>query len=200
MRTKVAKKTSKFLWLGNAPFLDFVNTEMVQEGQPVDLLPDVSNLIDWLGQAGFRVEPAAKVSNTQSAKELLLVAHTYRSALRSALKSITAEGSIPSEIVHKTNHFLLQRNHWFELTKTSNGHALHDHWTVEHPEDVCSPIALSFAQFMSSADLSRVRKCRNPDCVLHFYDTSKSGTRAWCSLDICGNKLRVAAFRRKEGH
>jgi predicted RNA-binding Zn ribbon-like protein len=197
---KVSEKASKFLWLGNTPFLDFVNTEMAQEGQPVDLLRDARNLFEWLSRAGFRVEIAAEVNNAQSAKELLNVARSYRRALRSALQSITTEGTIPSEIVHKTNHFLLRRNRWCELAKASNGGVLCDHWTIEHPEDICSPIALSFAQFLSSADLSRVRKCKNPDCVLYFYDTSKSGTRAWCSLDICGNKLRVAAFRKREEH
>jgi predicted RNA-binding Zn ribbon-like protein len=198
--TKVSKKTSKFLWLGNTPFLDFVNTEMVQEGQPVDLLLDARDLFEWFNRAGFRVETAAKVNNAQSAKELLNAARAYRRALRSALQIITTEGTIPSEIVHKTNHFLLRRNRWCELGKASHGVVLCDHWTIEHPEDICSPIALSFAQFLSSADLSRVRKCKNPDCVLYFYDTSKSGTRAWCSLDICGNKLRVAAFRKRSEH
>ena len=197
MPTKVAKETSKFLWLGNTPFLDFVNTEMVQEGRPVDLLLEVNKLVEWFDQAGFRIEGVTKLCNARPADELLNVAHSYRRALRSALQTITTEGFVPSEILHKTNRYLARRNHWFELAKTK-GFNLDEHWTVEHPEDVCSPIAQSFAQFLSSADLSRVRKCKNPDCVRFFYDTSKSGTRAWCSLDICGNKLRVAAFRQRE--
>lgn len=197
MSTKVAIETSKFLWLGNTPFLDFVNTEMVEEGRPVDLLHEANHLFEWLDRAGFRVEGITKFLSARLADELLDVAHSYRRALRSALQIITTEGLVPPEILHKTNHYLARRNCWSELAKTK-GFNLHDHWTVEHPEDVCSPIAQSFAQFLSSADLSRVRKCKNPDCVLFFYDTSKSGTRAWCSLDICGNKLRVAAFRRRE--
>jgi len=198
MSTKVAKETSQFLWLGNTPFLDFVNTEMVQEGRPVDLLLEVKNLFEWYDQAGFRVRAAAGLKSTQLADELLTEAHTFRSSLRAALRIITVEGFVPSEILHKTNHYLTRKNRWFELTKASDGFSLHDHWLVEHPEDVCSPIAQSFAQFLPSAELGRLRKCKNPDCVLFFYDTSKSGTRAWCSLDICGNKLRVAAFRRRE--
>jgi predicted RNA-binding Zn ribbon-like protein len=50
---------------------------------------------------------------------------------------------------------------------------------------------------LTEDDLSRLRKCANPECVLYFYDVSKGGKRRWCSLDICGNKLRMAASRRR---
>ena len=197
MATKVAEKVS-FLWLGNAPFLDFINTEIVQDGKPVDLLNEVNDLYEWLSQAGFHVEVAPELDKTKPAEEILRASRAYRRALRLAMQTITTTGVVPLEILHKTNDYLLRRNHWFELSKASNGHLLRDHWTVEQPEDVCSPIAHSFAQFLSLGDLSRVRKCKNPDCVLYFNDTSKSGTREWCSLALCGNRLRVAAFRRRK--
>jgi len=38
----------------------------------------------------------------------------------------------------------------------------------------------------------RVRKYAN--CVLHFHDTSKKGTRRWCSMQLCGNRFKVAAY------
>ena len=41
-------------------------------------------------------------------------------------------------------------------------------------------------------DRNRVRKCGQ--CVLHFYDTSKKGTRRWCSMQLCGNRLKVVAY------
>src|SRR5438309_11915489 len=28
---------------------------------------------------------------------------------------------------------------------------------------------------------------------LHFHDISKKGTRRWCSMQLCGNRLKVAA-------
>ncbi|MEU7527194.1 CGNR zinc finger domain-containing protein [Saccharothrix sp. NPDC042600] len=37
----------------------------------------------------------------------------------------------------------------------------------------------------------RVRKCANPDCVLHFVDTSRTGRRQWCSMTACGNRLKA---------
>lgn len=34
----------------------------------------------------------------------------------------------------------------------------------------------------------RIRRCANPDCVLYFLDTSRPGTRRWCSMSACGNR------------
>ncbi|MEK8104393.1 CGNR zinc finger domain-containing protein [Micromonospora sp. M12] len=33
---------------------------------------------------------------------------------------------------------------------------------------------------------------RQPACVLHFYDTSRNGTRRWCSMDGCGGRAKAA--------
>jgi len=33
-------------------------------------------------------------------------------------------------------------------------------------------------------------------CIVHFFDTSKKGSRRSCSMNICGNKLKVAAYQR----
>ncbi|MGH3638429.1 MAG: CGNR zinc finger domain-containing protein [Mycobacterium sp.] len=36
----------------------------------------------------------------------------------------------------------------------------------------------------------RIRKCRHPRCVLWYLDTSRSGTRRWCSMTTCGNRAK----------
>ena len=41
-------------------------------------------------------------------------------------------------------------------------------------------------------DCGRVRKCAC--CVGHFFDTSEKGTHRWCSMGLCGNRLKVAAY------
>ncbi|MBW1598062.1 CGNR zinc finger domain-containing protein [Streptomyces sp. JJ38] len=37
----------------------------------------------------------------------------------------------------------------------------------------------------------RIRPCGNPECILHFYDVSKNGTRRWCSMAGCGNRAKA---------
>ncbi|BBG05122.1 MULTISPECIES: CGNR zinc finger domain-containing protein [Pseudonocardia] len=36
----------------------------------------------------------------------------------------------------------------------------------------------------------RVRRCAHDGCVLHFLDTTRNGTRRWCSMASCGNRSK----------
>lgn len=48
-------------------------------------------------------------------------------------------------------------------------------------------------------DLSdRIRQCDGETCALLFLDTSRSGDRRWCSMSACGNRAKVADFRRRQ--
>jgi predicted RNA-binding Zn ribbon-like protein len=42
----------------------------------------------------------------------------------------------------------------------------------------------------------RLRMCGNPHCRLVFLDQSKNGSRRWCDTSGCGNRDRVARYRR----
>src|SRR5260370_16941943 len=42
---------SKFLWVGNWPAIDFVNTDIVMEGKPVDLLEEAQDVALWLKES-----------------------------------------------------------------------------------------------------------------------------------------------------
>jgi predicted RNA-binding Zn ribbon-like protein len=44
----------------------------------------------------------------------------------------------------------------------------------------------------------RIRQCEAETCALLFVDTSRSGDRRWCSMSGCGNKAKVAAFRKRQ--
>ena len=43
-----------------------------------------------------------------------------------------------------------------------------------------------------------IRQCQSPTCTLYFVDTSRKGDRRWCSMSACGNKAKVAGFRRRQ--
>ena len=45
---------------------------------------------------------------------------------------------------------------------------------------------------------ARVRQCEGELCARLFIDTSKTGDRRWCSMSGCGNKAKVAQFRRRQ--
>jgi predicted RNA-binding Zn ribbon-like protein len=43
----------------------------------------------------------------------------------------------------------------------------------------------------------RMKSCRAEDCRWAFLDTSKNKSRAWCSMESCGNRAKVNAYRQR---
>jgi predicted RNA-binding Zn ribbon-like protein len=62
--------------------------------------------------------------------------------------------------------------------------------------DLWTPLLDDAAVLVSDPETHRLRQCEA--CVVHFFDTSKKGSRRWCSMNICGNKLKVAAYQRRK--
>lgn len=44
---------------------------------------------------------------------------------------------------------------------------------------------------------SRFKACGNNECRWAFYDTSRNRSGQWCSMAICGNRMKGRAFRRR---
>ena len=42
----------------------------------------------------------------------------------------------------------------------------------------------------------RLKACRN--CHWAFYDESRNRSAAWCSMQLCGNRLKTRAYRRRK--
>ena len=62
---------------------------------------------------------------------------------------------------------------------------------------ILAPVAEDAADSLVGDDLSLVRRCANPDCVLVFLDTTRNHRRRWCSMDVCGSRAKAAAFYRR---
>lgn len=60
------------------------------------------------------------------------------------------------------------------------------------------PLAEAAADLLANGDFGRVRQCESDACTLWFYDRTKSQRRRWCSMALCGNRHKVAAFRKRE--
>jgi hypothetical protein len=44
---------------------------------------------------------------------------------------------------------------------------------------------------------ARLKVCQHDACRWVFYDESRSRTATWCAMGICGNRTKVAAYRRR---
>lgn len=43
----------------------------------------------------------------------------------------------------------------------------------------------------------RIKECGRPDCALLFLDESPAGARRWCSMETCGARSKMAAYRQR---
>jgi len=50
---------------------------------------------------------------------------------------------------------------------------------------------------MSAGIWHRFKLCRDPTCSASFYDSSKSATKIWCSMAICGSRNKMRRFRER---
>jgi predicted RNA-binding Zn ribbon-like protein len=190
-----------FLFLGNQLSLDFLNTRPVVDGNALELLPDCASLVRWLKAAGL-VPPreAKRLDQDWSAQpaftEMMGELREFRERLRQAVLQMET-GVLPSRaFVSTVNEQLLAHPHIDRVTQTGSGLVRGKRFEPQLPLDIFGPIMDSVATLLTMPDQSRLRKCEN--CVLHFYDTSKKGTRRWCSMNLCGNRLKVAAYTRRK--
>lgn len=51
---------------------------------------------------------------------------------------------------------------------------------------------------MAQGTWPRMKACRKANCCRAFYDRSKNGSGAWCSMAICGNRVKAQRRRARE--
>jgi predicted RNA-binding Zn ribbon-like protein len=190
-----------FLFVANRPILDLLNTNPVLTGGPTELLPDVRALERWLIASGTvgSVQDKATVRswrNSLEAEDFLRQVIAFRERLREAVLRIEG-GMLPSDaFLSEVNTLLLQHPRHTSLRKRDGKLARETLFEVRKPADVWTPIVDATADLLVEAESSRIRKCES--CVVHFFDTSKKGSRRWCSMNICGNKLKVASYQQRK--
>ena len=194
------------LFLGNQLALDFVNTRPLMAGQLTELLPDFAALLRWFQAAGLLearnvAALGRKWAGSARARQVTEAMRQWRERLRKQILTWERGGLLHQSMLNELNAVMAAHPIRTRI-KTQGKRYLKEQWFEPRvPEDLLSPLAQSAATLFADLDRKRVRKC--PTCVLHFFDTSKKGTRRWCSMKLCGNRLKVAAYaarRRKFTH
>lgn len=192
-----------FLFLGNDVALDFLNTHPVTDAEAIELLPDLKALVQWLRAAGLISSREAanlerRWAGSRRAQGTVQAIRELREEMRKAVLAWERCGIVQRSTIDDLNR--LMADHPMRTRLQADGKELltQPYFVAQQPEDLIAPLAYGLAQFFSKVDRTRVRKCDH--CVLHFHDTSKKGTRRWCSMRLCGNRLKVAAYAaRKRG-
>ena len=190
-----------FLFVGNQVALDFLNTRPVQNGEPMELLPDFSALLRWFQAA--ELLSAREVATLQQewresvrARRTVEAMRDLREKLRKEILEWEHGGTVHRSTVEELNRLMAEHPMHTRLKTSGRGCATELWFEARDPEDLFAPLARSLAALFADVDRGRVRKC--DQCVLHFHDTSKKGTRRWCSMQLCGNRLKVAAYAARQ--
>jgi predicted RNA-binding Zn ribbon-like protein len=189
-----------FLFVGNQLALDFLNTKLILAGETKEMLPDTEALGRWLMAAGVvstqkQKHRARKWVGTRKAEGFLKDLLAFRERLRAVVVRRESGSPVSDGFVAEVNS-LLER-HPSVIAVRRKGGELDKEVVFEpaNPEDVWAPIAMAVAELLSDVPARRVRKCES--CIVQYYDSSKKGSRRWCSMSICGNKVKVAAYQRR---
>jgi predicted RNA-binding Zn ribbon-like protein len=164
---------------------DFVNT--VDLETEIDRIASPDELAEWLSEEGLvddLVEPSAEehadaLAVREAIRELLLA--------NNGVAADTAAASATLETAGR---------------KTRLGVRFEEGRPVLAPEGdgagaALGQIVAAVAELASTPEWSRLKACRDDHCRVVFYDKSRNRSRAWCSMEVCGNREKARSFRAR---
>src|SRR4051794_5216590 len=168
--------------------LDYVNT--------LDLRPYVEELETptqlgaWLAEHGL-LEPGGRVTQRDLAE-----AKGVREALRDLM---SAQNGLDADVAAATAGIDDASCRADYMLRFAGG---------EPHLEACAPgvrgalgrILREVAAAMADGTWARMKACRAEDCRWVFLDTAKNRSRAWCSMESCGNRAKVQAYRERHQH
>jgi predicted RNA-binding Zn ribbon-like protein len=193
MLLKVPKATIGFQPAGRAPapppldlVQDFVNTEIPEWAQDDIATPDL--LARWLHVRGL----LAYGDGVES--EAFVAARALRGLLRRLALQNTL-GEAPRENAHAEFagalsgiRLRVELGPRGELQPVADG---------SPAMRALAAIVVRVLDAQASGAWGRLKACRKASCGWLFYDGSRNASSTWCSMSICGNRTKTAAYRRR---
>ncbi|MFC9433304.1 CGNR zinc finger domain-containing protein [Nocardia sp. NPDC057030] len=64
-------------------------------------------------------------------------------------------------------------------------------------EHALATLLADVATAVAAGTWPRLKACREPSCRWAFHDQSRNHGRTWCSMNVCGNRVKVRASQRR---
>jgi len=189
---------------GNRLCLDFANLPYTS-GDPFAHPTSWLELIDFLADktiiSGARSAELSALtqSDPRAAGILMKQAERLGDSLRLAFAAMASGADVEPEWVVPLNALLEITEGHDQLQREQGGWKLGFRARHEGLEWLLAAIARSGAELIAEGAKSGLQRCDHPNCRLMFYDDSKTQRRRWCSMALCGNRSKVAAFTRRHG-
>ena len=185
--------------IGGALCLDFTNT--VDDrllARPRDRLASYDDLLTWAAYAEAltpeQVEQLRRVaaSRPDAAESAFRDARLLREALYRVMAEV-ARGAAPPD----ADRVALERAYrdalaYADLRPESGRFGWAWPEVSDDLERPLWPILASAIDLLTTADLARLKRCASEiGCSWLFLDTSKSSTRRWCTMELCGSRAKM---------
>ena len=179
-------------FLANNLVLDFINSEYGTSDEYHDYLSDDESTVAWLKSAGCLPTDYSEVplGISEKAKKLRTVS---REMIDSAISAVEYDPVFLNNLLDRG-----KPAEYIEWDNTSNNFKRIKQRKNNNIESLLEPIGNSLATLLCSEEIRSIRQCEAHDCTLVFLDKTKSHRRRWCSMSLCGNRKKVAAFRSRK--
>lgn len=160
--------------------LDLLNTEVVASGKPIDCFDDRHGVERWLAANNLPLGRALGSADgvDQAVRDALI---EVRAAIRGVLSGNASDRARFDRVLAHGR------------VRVGMG----QHGTIERTIESSTPawfpavvVAMNLAELLDTVP-DRIRRCAHPNCVLWFLDTTRNGTRRWCSMAGCGNRAKA---------
>ena len=177
-----------FVFIGGAISVDFSNTIKIIEGVKTDLLQTPSSLHRWTQELEMDIPYETLEGNFEHFKNL-------RNIIHNCFQEFAYKRIISPLNLNKFNQFVQQFGIYPHIQPGSPTFPFLSFESKQIVSPLLHTIIKSFLDVITDENtLDRLRPCENDHCVLLFVDKSKNKTRRWCSMTICGNKIKASRF------
>lgn len=164
---------------------DFVNTRDLTRGR--DACATSDGLRNWLAERGLLAEGTrvtrADVAEAQRVREALRDVLSARNGVDVDLDAATAEIDAAA------------RRAGLEVRFDPTCPRVEA--TAPGVRGAVGRILVEVYDEMVDGVWERMKACRADDCRWAYLDTSKNRSRCWCSMESCGNRAKVHAYRQR---
>jgi predicted RNA-binding Zn ribbon-like protein len=176
---------------------DFANTlDARRAPQQLEGLTSYADFVGWSSRIGLvGAEQAAHLleqaeSDQLVAASVLRRAIELREAIYRAFEAIAADEPPATADVDLIREAYAKAVAQARLVPIGSRYAWD--WVASDSLDwPLGPIASSAVNLLLSDDLDRVKACNADACGWIFLDTSKNGSRRWCSMETCGSRMKM---------
>lgn len=185
---------------GGRPCLDFINTVHRRPPSADDeCLQSAGDFVDWLAHAGI-LQPAARRRMRRALPEadgetLLTRVLGLRERLYRVFGRI-ATGTTPAARERNALGVAIAGARGRQVLAWRDGRPQWQSPLPANPDlTLADPILIDAGELLTSGRLDRVGQC-DPDegCGWLFLDTTRNGSRRWCSMDTCGSAAKARAW------